>query len=113
MPRDSYASLRLPADLKSEVQRIALEEQRSLSMTIEFLLRRGVQAFNRDGVLLDRPDSPKAQRSSRAAQTNTELSTVEVMAEQILEAALKKARERKSRGGGERPRKKSSKSRVA
>ncbi len=111
MPREAQASLRMSKQLKDEIQKVATETRRTLSNAIELLLWRGVQAFRNDGILIDRPESSQAQLPSRAAQ-NTELSTVELMAEQILEAALKKAREGKSRGGGESPRKKS-RSRVA
>jgi hypothetical protein len=49
--RDAQASLRLPADLKAAIQRIANAEQRTLSSTIELLLKRAVTNYESHGLL--------------------------------------------------------------
>src|SRR6266702_3240655 len=61
MPREAYASLRLPPDLKAEVQEIATAQQRSLSNAIELLLRLGVRRYRQTGLLIEgrrRPSDP-------------------------------------------------------
>lgn len=61
MTRDAQASVRLPKELKDEIQRIAQETRRTLSSTIELLLMKGVEAYREDGYLLDtRPRQPEA-----------------------------------------------------
>ena len=104
MTRDAQASLRMPTALKQEIERIASETRRSLSSSIELLLWRGVEEFKKDGVLIGRPESPLTQTSSRADPDSERW--MDEMAELVLETALKKARERKLIGGGEKPRKK-------
>lgn len=53
MARDAQASLRMPSDLKERIKEIAGETHRSLSNTIELLLRRGVEVYTQDGMLVD------------------------------------------------------------
>lgn len=103
MARESYATLRLPASLKSEVERIAKQQARSLSNTIELLLRRGVQAFQEDGLLL--VDLPKATQTSSRAATESELA--EKIAELVMAKMKQEARERNRGDGGHDPPKKS------
>jgi predicted DNA-binding protein len=51
--RDKQVSLRLPADLKRDVQKIADATNRTLSNAVEMLIRRGVEDYKRDGMLID------------------------------------------------------------
>jgi hypothetical protein len=53
MGRDAQASTRLPSDLKQQVQEIATKEHRTLSGTIELLLRRGAAQYRKDGRLVE------------------------------------------------------------
>jgi hypothetical protein len=53
MVRDAQASVRMPNDLKGKIKEIADATHRSLSSAIELLLRRGVEAYEKDGVLID------------------------------------------------------------
>jgi hypothetical protein len=68
MGRDAQASTRLPHDLKREVQEIADKEHRTLSGTIELLLRRGAAAYHRDGRLVPAPNRQldSAEAAARA-----------------------------------------------
>jgi len=50
--RDDTACFRLPADLKKQIRAVADHESRTLSSTLELLLRRGVADFERDGLLI-------------------------------------------------------------
>jgi hypothetical protein len=100
MARESYASLRLPPDLKAEIQEIASSQHRSLSNTIELLLRRGIQDFRSDGILVELPGSSKAVRSEVSDPQSTAL------AKEIAKLVIQSL-EKRERGGGNRPPKKS------
>lgn len=73
MPRDAYASLRLPVDLKAQVQEIADSQKRSLSNTIELLLWRGVEVFKSDGVLLG--SNPNLAQGGSASHSDRDADT--------------------------------------
>ena|SRR5438876_11779148 len=101
MTRDAQASLRMPTVLKREIQKIATETRRTLSNTIEQLLWRGVQSFNTDGVLVDRPETSKPQSASQATPNSESERLANEMAELVMKMALQKVRERKAGGGGD------------
>jgi hypothetical protein len=67
MIRNQYASVRLPNKLKAEVAKIAGATSRTLSSTIELLIRRGVEQFKRDGLLIELP--PQKRAKDRDAET--------------------------------------------
>lgn len=91
MPRDAYASLRLPPDLKDRVQEIANAEQRSLSNTIELLLSRGARAYKRDGVLVEPRRAAKgAGHSAQPTGTAEEEEFAERIASRIVEKVLER-----------------------
>jgi hypothetical protein len=50
--KDSSVTVRLPAALKDRIGEIALETDRSLSNTVLWLLKRGIDAYAVDGVLV-------------------------------------------------------------
>ena len=78
MGRDAYASLRLPPDLKKEAQEIADKDHRSLSNTIELLLRRGAAAYKRDGRLVEISNrNVETEEAARMLQ-------IEEVAEQVM-----------------------------
>lgn len=60
MAKDESVTFRLPADLKAELIKIAGETDRSLSNAVMWLLRRGIEAYQEDGVLVD--TRPKVRR---------------------------------------------------
>lgn len=53
MANDTTFTLRLPSELKKEVTEIAEEQARSTSMAFILLLRRGIDAYRQDGMLLE------------------------------------------------------------
>jgi hypothetical protein len=86
MNRDAFASLRLPADLKREAQEIADKEHRTLSNTIELLLRRGALAYRRDGRLV-------LQISNRQLDTEeaARMAFIELVAEDVMQVIHERA----------------------
>lgn len=85
MGRDAQASTRLPSDLKTEVQEIADKEHRTLSNTIELLLRRGAAAYRRDGRLVQ-VSNPQLD-TAEAAQ----MAYIEEMAERVMRVIRERA----------------------
>lgn len=85
MGRDAQASTRLPSDLKREVQEIADKEHRTLSNTIELLLRRGAAAYGRDGRLV--------QISNRQLDTEeaARMAYIELVAEDVMKVIRDRA----------------------
>jgi|SRR6185503_17518752 len=108
MARDSYASLRLPPDLKDQVKDIADSQHRSLSNTIELLIRRGIEGFRQDGLLVELPRRTQVQGSPSHGKVLTDR---ESLAEEI--AALVVASLEKREHSGSRPRKKSGRRALA
>lgn len=90
MPRDAYASLRLPADLKTQVQEIASAEQRSLSKAIELLLWRGVNEFKKDGVLVEAWAAKKKTARKGKPAAREEEQFAELIADRIVAKVLEK-----------------------
>lgn len=95
MARDAYASLRLPADLKAEVQAIATSQQRSLSHTIQLLLWRGVQGFKRDGLLLNSREAITTPNDPVFDDEREQLS--EELARVIAAFIMRRSQERKEK----------------
>lgn len=85
MGREAQASLRLPTDLKEVVQDVAKAESRTLSSTMELLLRLGVASYNRDGVLLrkaaEEPDTPPPEEDIEELANRM----ADLVAERLLE----------------------------
>jgi len=53
MPSDAFVTFRIPTDLKRRVIEIAEETQRSMSQTFILLVARGIEAYDKDGILVD------------------------------------------------------------
>ena len=49
MKKDAPLAFRIPADLKTKLQRLAKDEARSLSQICELLLSIGVEEYDRQG----------------------------------------------------------------
>ena len=58
--KDDSATFRLPSDLKSRVKEIAEQTDRSLSNTMLWLLKRGIESYEADAVLVQAPDVTQA-----------------------------------------------------
>ena len=103
MARDAYASLRMPADLKREVEKIAAATSRTLSSTCELLLRRGVQDFKRDGVLIEARTTAAKRRAQAGQPTGSaeEEAFAERIAGRIVEKVLEKIEAGEGKGDGE------------
>lgn len=81
--KDASASLRLPAALKQEVERIAKAEGRTKSSALELLIARGVEAYSQDGVL--KPGVTRRRRPKKVFIAGTQ-EFARGLAEQIMEA---------------------------
>ena len=64
MTNDTTFTLRLPSELKIEVSEIAEAEARSTSMVFILLLRRGIDAYRQDGILLETKAKQKTSEKS-------------------------------------------------
>ena len=76
MPKDAIASLRLPADLKREVESVSKSEHRPVSSTLELLVRRGLNRYKEDGVLVETAHSKRqmnTESSPTASGTDVEI----------------------------------------
>ena len=49
MPKDTRLSLRLPSQLKKDLEQIAAKEARSLAQVCEAILRDGVNSYVKEG----------------------------------------------------------------
>lgn len=82
--KDAYAALRLPSELKLEVERIADAEVRPLSSTLELLIRRGLAAYRQDGLLID----VASKNSIATAKSPPDPDQVNLLADKIAERLL-------------------------
>jgi hypothetical protein len=64
MAKDAHASLRLPAELKLEIEKISETEARPVSSVLELLVRRGLAQYRDDGIL--RPTPPPKRRGKKS-----------------------------------------------
>lgn len=91
MGRDAQASTRLPSDLKRQVQEVADLEHRTLSSTIELLLRRGVAQYRKDGRLVEGISNAQLEKEEAESQAYAEELAEKMI--RVIEARLD-ARER-------------------
>jgi hypothetical protein len=73
----------MPADLKLEIEQIATETRRTLSSAIELLLRRGVEEFRKDGVLIDTRTAAGSSRAPIPSDRNFETELAQELAKEI------------------------------
>lgn len=68
MANDTTFTLRLPSELKNEIAEIAEKQMRSTSMVFILLLRRGIELYRQDGMLLETQPKPSPQEKAAPAK---------------------------------------------
>jgi hypothetical protein len=84
VPRKDYATLRLSPDLKNEIKQISADEVRSFSQSLNFLARRGIEQYRRDGFIRE----PEPDESARSLRGTDDLA--QQMADMVAEKLLEK-----------------------
>ena len=49
MPKTEFLAIRIETEMKKQLKRIALQEERSLSQACEMLLRSAIRQYDKDG----------------------------------------------------------------